>query len=69
MEKVKRSDEIRNEVLERIEERRTLLNHLLRRKANWIGDISVLFRKFGPANKQHTYQSSGKNTDQTRKNF
>jgi hypothetical protein len=31
--------EITNEVLERIGEKRTLLNNILRRKANWLGHI------------------------------
>ena len=40
MEKIKWSEKITNEhVLERIGERRTLLNNILRRKANWIGHI------------------------------
>jgi hypothetical protein len=38
MEKVKWSKKVTNEqVLERIGEKRTLLNNILRRKVNWIG--------------------------------
>ena len=40
MEKIKWSEKVTNEqVLERIGEKRTLLNNILRRKANWIGHI------------------------------
>ena len=39
MEKIKRSEKVTNEVLERIGEKRTHLNNILRRKANWIGHI------------------------------
>ena len=40
MEKKKWSEKVTNEqVLERIGEKRTLLNNILRRKANWIGHI------------------------------
>ena len=40
MEKIKWSEKVNNEqVLERIGEKRTLLNNILRRKANWIGHI------------------------------
>ena len=40
MEKIKWSEKVTNEqVLERIEEKSTLLNNILRRKANWIGHI------------------------------
>ena len=40
MEKIKLSEEITNEqVLERIGEKRTLLNNIIRRKANWIDHI------------------------------
>ena len=40
MEKIKWSDKVTNEqVLDRIGEKRTLLNNILRRKANWIGHI------------------------------
>ena len=40
MEKIKWSEKVSNEqVLERIGEKRTLLNNILRRKANWIGHI------------------------------
>ena len=40
MEKIKWSEEVTNEqVLDRIGEKRTLLNNILRRKANWIGHI------------------------------
>ena len=45
MEKIKWSGKVNNEqVLDRIGEKRTLLNNILRRKANWIGHI--LRRKF-----------------------
>ena len=38
MEKIKWSEKVTNEqVLDRIGENRTLLNNILRRKANWIG--------------------------------
>ena len=40
MEKIKWSEKVTNEqVLGRIREKRTLLNNILRRKANWIGHI------------------------------
>ena len=40
MEKIKRSEKVTNEqVLDRIGEKRTLLNNILRRKTNWIGHI------------------------------
>ena len=40
MEKIKWSEKLTNEqVLDRIGEKRTLLNNILRRKANWIGHI------------------------------
>ena len=39
MEKIKRSEKTSNEVLGRIGEKRTLLNNILRRKANWIVHI------------------------------
>ena len=40
MEKIKWSEEVTNEqVLDRIGEKRTLLNNILRRKVNWIGHI------------------------------
>ena len=40
MEKIKWSERVTNEqVLEHIEEKRTLLNSILRRKVNWIGHI------------------------------
>ena len=40
MEKIKWSDKLTIEqVLERIGEKRTFLNNILRRKANWIGHI------------------------------
>ena len=40
MEKIKWSQKVTNEqVLERIAEKRTLLNNILHRKANWIGHI------------------------------
>ena len=40
MEKIKCSDKVTNEqVLDRIGEKRTLLNNILSRKANWIGRI------------------------------
>ena len=40
MEKIIRSQKVTNEqVLGRIGEKRTLLNNILRRKANWIGHI------------------------------
>ena len=40
MEKIKSSEKVTNEqVLECIGEKRTLLNNILRRKANWIGHI------------------------------
>ena len=40
MEKIKWSEKVTNEqILERIGENRTLLNNILRRKANWIGHI------------------------------
>jgi hypothetical protein len=40
MEKMKLSEKVTNEqVLDRIGEKRTLLNNMLRRKANWIGHI------------------------------
>ena len=38
MEKIKWSEKVTNEVLDRIGEKRTLINSILRRKANWIGD-------------------------------
>ena len=41
MEKIKWSEKITNLVLEQIEENRTLLNNILRRKANWIGKSLV----------------------------
>ena len=38
MEKIKLSEKVTNEqVLERIGEKRTFLNNILRRKNNWIG--------------------------------
>ena len=43
MEKIKRSEKTSNEVLGRIGEKRTLLNNILRRKANWIGHILPCF--------------------------
>jgi hypothetical protein len=47
MEKIKRSEKVANEqVLGRIGEKRTLLNNILRRRANWIGHI--LRRNFLP---------------------
>ena len=40
MKKIKWSEKLTNvQVLQRIGEKRTLLNNILRRKANWIGDI------------------------------
>ena len=40
MEKIKWSEKVTNEhVLERIGEKRTFLNDILRRKVNWIGHI------------------------------
>ena len=40
MEKVKWSEKVTNEqVLERIGEKMTLLNNIVRRKVNWIGNI------------------------------
>ena len=40
MEKIKWSEKVTNEqVLNRIGEKRTLINNILRRKANWIGHI------------------------------
>ena len=40
MEKIKWSEKVTNEqVLDRIGEKRTLINHILRRKANRIGHI------------------------------
>ena len=40
VDKIKWSEEVTDEqVLECIEEKRTLLNNILRRKANWIGHI------------------------------
>ena len=40
MEKIKWSEKVTNEqVLDRIGEKRTLLNNILRRKVNWIGHI------------------------------
>ena len=40
MEKIKWSEKVTNEqVLDRIREKRTLLNNILRRKVNWIGHI------------------------------
>ena len=40
MEKIKWSEKVTNEhVLERIGEKRTLINNIPRRKANWIGHI------------------------------
>ena len=40
MEKIKWSEKVTNEqVLKRTGEKRTLLNNILRRKANWIGRI------------------------------
>ena len=40
IEKIKRSEKVTNEdILERIREKRTLLNNILRRKANWIGHV------------------------------
>ena len=53
MEKIKWSENVTNEeVLERIGEKRTLLNNILSRKANWIslsiehkGEIQVIFHK------------------------
>ena len=40
MEKIKWSEKVSNEqVLDRIGEKRTLLNNIIRRKANWIGHI------------------------------
>ena len=40
MENIKWSEQVTNEVLDRIGEKRTLLNNILRRKANLIGHIS-----------------------------
>ena len=40
MEKIEWSEKVTNEqVLDRIREKRTLLNNILRRQANWIGHI------------------------------
>ena len=40
MEKIKWSEKVTNEqVLDRVGEKRTLLNNILRRKGNWIGHI------------------------------
>ena len=40
MEKIKWSEKVTNEqVIDRIGEKRTLLNNILRRKANWIGHV------------------------------
>ena len=40
MEKIKWSEKVTNEqVLDHMGEKRTLLNNILRRKANWIGHI------------------------------
>ena len=42
MEKIKWSEKVTNEqVVGRIGEKRTLLNNILRRKANWIGHILI----------------------------
>ena len=39
MENIKWSEQVTNEVLDRIGEKRTLLNNILRRKSNCIGHI------------------------------
>ena len=39
MEKIKWQEKVTKEVIERIGEKRTLLNNILRRKANWISHI------------------------------
>ena len=39
MEKIKWSEKVTNEILDRIGEKKTLLNNILRRKVNWIGHI------------------------------
>ena len=39
MDKMARSEKVTDEVLERVEEKKTLLNNILRIKANWIGHI------------------------------
>jgi len=39
MKKIKWSKKVANEVLERIVEKRTLLNNILRRTANWMCNI------------------------------
>ena len=39
MEKIKRPENVTNEVLEGIGEKRTLLNNIIRRNINWIGHI------------------------------
>ena len=42
MENIKWSDKVANKVLEHIGEKRTLLNSILRRKANYIGHIVTI---------------------------
>ena len=40
------SEKVTNEVLERIGEKRRVLNNILRRKVNWIGHIPNGFQMF-----------------------
>ena len=53
MEKIKWSEKVTNEVLERIGEIRMLLNNILRRKVNCIGDI--LRRWIGHIQEESTF--------------
>jgi hypothetical protein len=39
MEKISRTDHVRNEVLLRVNEQRNILHEVSKRKANWIGHI------------------------------
>ena len=39
MEKISWTDRVRNEVLQRVKEKRNILHKVTRRKANWIGHI------------------------------
>ena len=47
MEKIKWAEKLINQVRERIGEKRSLLNNILSRKANWIGHI--LIKKLPPS--------------------
>ena len=64
MEEIKWSEKVTNEqVLDRVGEKRTLINNILRRKANWIGHI--LQRLRGVRGQDNATETGRKATPQT----